>query len=96
MRNTRDSIQNVSSLYSNLYQEDSHMSQNTSAKRTYLTSKQVSERYGGCSGMTLWRWQQNSSLNFPRPIKINTRRLWDIESLEQFDAERIADSGEAS
>ncbi len=67
----------------------------TPAKRIYLTSKQVSERYGNCSDMTIWRWQNDPSLNFPRPLKINSRRLWDIETLEHFDAERIADSGKA-
>ena len=69
------------------------------AKRTggkvYLTSRQVRARYGNCSDMSLWRWLNDPALNFPQPIKINRRRLWSLDSLERFEAERMSDSGEA-
>ena len=60
--------------------------------KVYLTSRQVRERYGNCSDMTIWRWQNDPALNFPQPMKINHRRLWTQESLERFDAERTAES----
>ena len=62
--------------------------------KTYLNSKQVRQRYGDVSDMTIWRWLRDPSLNFPAPLKINGRRLWAQDSLEKFEAERAADSGE--
>jgi len=49
---------------------------------------------GGISDMTLWRWLENESLNFPRPIYIGNRRYWReadvIEWLEARDTQSAA------
>ena len=42
----------------------------------YLTAVQVRQRFGGVSDMTLDRWLKSDKLDFPRPIKINRRRLF--------------------
>lgn len=31
---------------------------------------------GDVSDMTLWRWSNDQSLNFPKPIYIGRRRFW--------------------
>ncbi|MGB3315975.1 MAG: transcriptional regulator [Albidovulum sp.] len=36
----------------------------------------VRNALGGVSDMTLWRWLNDPSLNFPKPIKIQSRRYW--------------------
>ncbi len=36
----------------------------------------VREICGGVSDMSLWRWLNDPALNFPKPIKIQTRRYW--------------------
>lgn len=54
----------------------------------YLSAKQVRERYGGISDMSLWRWLRDGELNFPQPIRINGRRFWRLSALEAFERER--------
>lgn len=36
----------------------------------------VCDLCGGVSAMTIWRWSQDDSLDFPRPIYIGRRRYW--------------------
>jgi hypothetical protein len=43
------------------------------------------ERYG-VSAMTLWRWDHDPELNFPKPIRIRGRKYRDAEQLDAFDA----------
>ena len=51
----------------------------------YLTARQVRERYGNCSDMCIWRWLNDTAMNFPKPLVINSRRLWKIADLEAFE-----------
>ena len=68
---------------------------NRTGGKEYLTSLMVRQRYGNCSDMSLWRWLNDPALNFPKPaFKINGRRFFDPETLDQFDAERRAASGD--
>ena len=55
---------------------------------TLLSTAQVRARYGNVSDMTIWRWQNKASLNFPRPLVINKRRYWRLGQLRAFDASR--------
>jgi predicted DNA-binding transcriptional regulator AlpA len=41
--------------------------------RRYLPDPQVCRRYG-VSSMTLWRWDHDPRVNFPKPIRINRRK----------------------
>lgn len=41
----------------------------------YLTGPQVRQRYS-ITEMTLWRWLRHPTMNFPRPLVINRRRLF--------------------
>lgn len=36
----------------------------------------VRELCGGVSDMSLWRWLNDPDLNFPKPIRIQSRRYW--------------------
>ncbi|TGN58591.1 hypothetical protein E4L95_12330 [Paracoccus liaowanqingii] len=36
----------------------------------------VCDLCGGISDMTLWRWLNDTTLGFPRPIYIGRRRYW--------------------
>ena len=36
----------------------------------------VRELCGGISDMSLWRWLDNSTMNFPKPIRVQRRRYW--------------------
>ncbi|YBV97399.1 DNA-binding protein [Phyllobacteriaceae bacterium JZ32] len=44
-------------------------------QNAYLTAPQVLARYN-ITDMTLWRWLQDSELDFPKPTKINRRRYF--------------------
>lgn len=51
-----------------------------------LTAKEVRERFGGISDMSLWRWLDSETLNFPKPIHIQRRRFWEADAIEAFIA----------
>lgn len=41
-----------------------------------ITAKRVCQICGGISNMSLWRWLNDPSLNFLKPIYIARRRYW--------------------
>jgi predicted DNA-binding transcriptional regulator AlpA len=55
-----------------------------------LPDSKVRQRYG-VSACTLYRWDRNSALKFPRPTKINGRNYRDEDELNQFDQARAAE-----
>jgi hypothetical protein len=50
----------------------------------------VCRRYGVCP-MTLWRWDHDPRLNFPKPIRIRGRKYRDQDALAAFDAAQAQD-----
>ncbi|UXT56945.1 helix-turn-helix domain-containing protein [Agrobacterium fabrum] len=54
-------------------------------KPTYLTAKEVCQRYGRISDMTLHRWLRDDRLNFPRPVRIGGLRFFDLAELAAYD-----------
>ena len=48
---------------------------------------EVCGRYG-VSAMTLWRWDQDQNLNFPKPVRIRRRKYRDAAELDAFDRAR--------
>ncbi|MGB3313277.1 MAG: transcriptional regulator [Albidovulum sp.] len=42
----------------------------------HITAAVVREICGAVSDMTIWRWQNDPTLNFPKPIYIGRRRYW--------------------
>ncbi len=57
----------------------------SSSNDELLPAALTRKRYG-ISDMTLWRWENDSALNFPQPIRINGRRYWRIADLQAFEA----------
>lgn len=60
--------------------EIAHMS------RRLMNSANVRARLGGVSAMTIWRYQQDTKLAFPRAITIRKRNFWDANEIEAFIA----------
>jgi predicted DNA-binding transcriptional regulator AlpA len=59
------------------------------ATTKYLPGRRVSNRYG-VSDMTLWRWERDAELRFPKSTRINGRRYWLLEELEEWERARAA------
>lgn len=55
-----------------------------------MPSKAVRTEFGGISAMSLWRWQQDETLGFPKPVAtVRGRNYWDADEIEAF-RERMA------
>ena len=54
----------------------------------YLTRKKILERFGGISAMTLWRWEHDEKLGFPKPASINGRKYYDVSAIETWQRNR--------
>ncbi len=60
-----------------------------------MLAADVQARYK-ISHMTLWRWQNDPEIQFPRPMKIRKRRFWRLGDLVAFDARQRAKDAEAT
>lgn len=61
----------------------------------YLPDSQVAERY--CvHATTLYRWDRDEQLGFPKPIRINGRKYRDVAALDDWDRSRAGAPGAAS
>jgi hypothetical protein len=58
--------------------------------KRFLPDSKVRQRYS-VSACTLYRWDRNPALKFPRPTKINGRNYRDERELDQFDQARAAE-----
>ena len=56
-------------------------------KKKLLPDPKVAEGYG-VSLMTIWRWDHDPRLNFPKAIYIRGRKYRDADELSAFDAAR--------
>ncbi|KMO21624.1 helix-turn-helix transcriptional regulator [Methylobacterium platani] len=56
----------------------------TSRPGEMLPAAHVRQRYA-ISDMTLWRWEKDPKLDFPKPIRINGRRYWRVTDLVSFE-----------
>ena len=61
----------------------------TSPKQ-YLTRKNLRQRYDNISEMTLWRWERDQKLGFPKAIDINGRKYFDLAAIEAWERKRAA------
>jgi predicted DNA-binding transcriptional regulator AlpA len=55
-----------------------------------LSEAKVRERYG-VSSMTLYRWDRDPDLNFPKAKRIRGRKYRDAAELDAFDETRARD-----
>ncbi|TNC10426.1 transcriptional regulator [Methylobacterium terricola] len=56
----------------------------TSQTGEMLPASHVRQRYA-ISDMTLWRWEKDPKLDFPKPIRINGRRYWRLADIQDFE-----------
>lgn len=61
----------------------------------YLTAKHLVVRYGGISEMTLWRWVKEGRNNFPKPVYMNRRRLWPLQTIEAWERSNVRQKASA-
>jgi predicted DNA-binding transcriptional regulator AlpA len=54
-----------------------------------LPDPQVAARYG-INPRTLYRWDEQPTLGFPRPLRINHRKYRRIAELESWERSRVA------
>ena len=54
----------------------------------FLTGKQVQERYGNISRMTLYRWHHDTSKGFPAPVYLSEHPFWRLSDLEAWERSR--------
>ena len=54
----------------------------------FLSAAQVRRRYGDVSDMTLWRWQNHPTMDFPTPTYFGRLRFWRIADLEAWEAQQ--------
>lgn len=57
---------------------------------TYMTSAQVRDRFK-ISDTTLFRWTRDESLNFPKPMKVKRRKLFDEAKLSEWERKRSSE-----
>ena len=58
--------------------------------RKYITACDLRARLGKVSAMTLWRWEHQPALAFPKPVYINGRKYYDLDELEEWVRNRPA------
>jgi predicted DNA-binding transcriptional regulator AlpA len=62
----------------------------------FLAARQVRDRYGGVSDMSLWRWLHDDRLGFPKPLRIHNRRFWRLSDLRAWEvSQAVSDDGGA-
>lgn len=60
------------------------------SNKQYITRRKVRARFGGISDMTLWRWDKDEKLAFPKAISINGRKYYDLAEIEEWERVRAA------
>ncbi|RDJ12436.1 helix-turn-helix transcriptional regulator [Rhizobium grahamii] len=55
----------------------------------YLTAPQVCQRYQICQ-MSLYRWQRDNKLAFPKPLVVNRRKLFREDELLDWERKRAS------
>jgi hypothetical protein len=65
------------------------------ANKKYLTTKQLRERWGGCSHMLIER-RMKSDPRFPQPMQFGRRwRLWPLDQIEAYERALVVRKGAA-
>jgi len=55
-----------------------------------IPTKAVRDLLGGISDMTLWRWQKDTTLAFPRPATIRKRKFFKLGEVLDFRDRQLA------
>lgn len=55
---------------------------------TLITAPQLRTRYGNISDMTLFRWERDPRMNFPKPVRINKRKYFSLAQVIEWEKNR--------
>jgi hypothetical protein len=66
----------------------------TMLQKRLLPDRLVRQRMGNISPSTLYRWDRNPRLGFPKPVVINGRKYRDEQQLEHFLRSHTAANGD--
>ena len=61
-----------------------------SPEKQYISRRKLRSRFGEISEMTIWRWERDEKLGFPKALTINGRRYYDIAEIEGWEHKRAA------
>jgi hypothetical protein len=61
-----------------------------------LTLAEVAARYGGVNVRTISRWTADARLDFPKPLRVGRRPLWDLTELETWERDRARSGKKAN
>ena len=62
----------------------------------FLTARQVRERYGNASAMWLYRHGRRPGSTFPKPLRVNGRRLYRLGDLRAWEASQAREPTEGA
>ena len=62
--------------------------QESSSDRKFIIRRKLRARFGDISEMTLWRWEHDKKLAFPKALTINGRRYYDLAEIEEWERTR--------
>lgn len=54
----------------------------------YLSGPQVLQRFG-ISEMSLWRWEKDEALRFPKPMRIRNRKFFRLADIEAWERQQM-------
>lgn len=54
-----------------------------------LNSNDTRARVGNVSTMCIWRWMKDERVNFPKPVKINSRNYWRLGDLQRWQRKHV-------
>lgn len=57
--------------------------------RRYATSAELTARYS-INIKTLYRWEKDEKLGFPKAVKLNGRNLYPVEAVEAWERQRAS------
>ena len=55
----------------------------------YLSNSEVMQRFG-ISLMTLWRWENDRALGFPKAMTIRRRKFFLLSEIEKWERQQMA------
>lgn len=62
----------------------------------FIPASAVRKRYGNAAESTLWRWERDPDLKFPKPVVLGGgRKYWRLTDLEAWEASRPNESSAA-
>lgn len=60
----------------------------------FISGPELRKRLADVSDMTLWRWQHDPALNFPKPVKIRRRNYYSEDDVTAWWRARSRGSSE--